>query len=104
MLHLLQLNCFACEIFEVVHNDLFAIRYEHGNPIVLRVLFQASLGLLDFHFNLLEAAEVNFVEDLVLDFLEVFFLEPDLLRNGLHFFVEVFNLLFVYWDVLDLVP
>lgn len=79
MLHLLQFNCFAREVFQVVHYYLFAIGYEHGYPVVLRVLFEASLSLLDFHFDLLETAEVNFVEDLVLDFLEVFFLESDLL-------------------------
>ena len=59
---------------------------------------------MNFHFDLLKATQVNLREDLVLNLLEVLFFELDLVRNRNDLLFKLVDLVFVYWDVLDLVP
>ena len=59
---------------------------------------------MNFDLDLLETAQVNFIENFVLDLFKVFFLESDLIRDGLHLFIKAINLLFVDWNMLNLVP
>ena len=59
---------------------------------------------MNFHFDLLEATQVNLREDLVLNLLEVLFFELDLVRNRNDLLFKLVDLVFVYRDVLDLVP
>ena len=99
---MLQVYRLAGEIFEVVHYDLLPIWHEHGDPVVLRILLQASLGLEDLDFDLLEAGKINLIQNLVLNFFEVLLLECYLVRDGLHFLVEVVDLLLVHRHVLYL--
>ena len=78
VLDVLQVDSLAREVLQVVHDDLLSVRHEYSYPVVFRILFQASLRLQDLHFHLLEAREINLVQDLVLNFFEVFLLEGDL--------------------------
>lgn len=39
VLHLFKVNRLTCEVFEVMHYDLFPIRHKHSNPVIFRILF-----------------------------------------------------------------
>ena len=101
--HLFKVDRLACKVFEIMHYNLFSIWYKYCNPIVFWILLQTSLCLLNFDLDLLETAQVNFIENFVLDLFKVFFLESDLIRDGLHLFIKAINLLFVDWNMLNLV-
>ena len=102
VLDLLQVYGLAREVFKVMHYDLLPIWDKHCNSIVFGILLQASFCLLNLDLDLLEAAQINFVENLVLDLFEILLLKFDLIRNGLNFLVKVFNFLFINRNMLDL--
>ena len=81
MFYLLEVDGFAGEVLQIVHDYLFSVWHEHRNPVVFRVLFQAPLRLLDFHFYVLEARQVNLVQDFLLNLLKVLFLKLNLIRD-----------------------
>lgn len=95
VLHMLQINCLAREIFEVVHDDLLSVRHEDGDSVVFGILLEAALCLQDLRLDLLKAAEVYFVEDLFLDFFEVLLLELYLFADLVHLLLKVVHFLFV---------
>lgn len=78
MLNLFQVNSLASQIFHIVQDDLFSVRHKNCDSIVLRVLLKTFFGLQNSCFNLLKAAEVNFVKYFGLNFLKVFFFVLDL--------------------------
>lgn len=103
MLHLFKVNRFAREVFEVMHDNLFAIRHKHGNSVIFRILLQTSFSLLNLELDLLEARQIDLVQDFVLHLLKIFFLKFYLILNRLDLFVEAIDFFFVDRDVLDLV-
>lgn len=78
-----------------MHDNLFPIRNKDGDPVVLWVLLETFFSLKDTSLNLLKAAQINLVEDLVLNLFEVFFFKLDLLRDWFVLFIIAINFLFV---------
>ena len=81
MFYLLEVDGFAGEVLQIMHDDLFSVRHEHSNPVVFRVLFQAPLCLLDLHLDVLKARQVYLVQYFLLNLLKILFLKLNLIRD-----------------------
>ena len=104
VLNLLQVNGLAREVLEIMHDYLLPVGHEHSDSVVFRVLLKTPLGLLDLHFYLLKAAQVNFRQNFVLNLFKVLFLELYLIRNRDDLLFKLIDLVLVDRDMLDLVP
>ena len=103
MFYLLEVDGFAGEVLQIVHDYLFSVRHEHRNSVVFRILFQAPLRLLDLHLDVLEAGQINLIQDFLLDLLKVLFLKLNLIRDRNDFFLKAINFFLVNRNMLYLV-
>lgn len=81
-----------------MHDYLLSVRHENSDPVVFRVLLETLLSLQDSCLDLFETAQINLVQNLIMDLFKVFFLELNLFHDSLKLLLKTVYLLLVYWN------
>ena len=98
MLHVLHVNHSGSEVFEIVHYQLFLVRYKDSYSMLLTKQFKASLRHLCLLLNLLEAREVQRVLQLLEGSIKVHTFLLDLIPKDLDLLLETFNTILLLHD------